>query len=253
MNEPTDLRLVPGFPGYGVTADAKVWTRQRPSRLQAGEKDRIGDTWREKKVNCHTGYPSVILCRNCEYTRFHVKSLMRLVGFLALAALSLVTPARADDYAFTAYAWESPRNAAFQSHTFATFDRLQNGVLAERVCISWGPDRKPLAPPGLMVSVRGRNRSLEETLASAKQARLAVYAAGPYPCLPDLFFRAKGRVAQLQSGRWRYVLMDGGHDRYAVNCIGAVLSLFPNPPRTGTLHGRAATEAVVKHFGNYLR
>ena len=174
-------------------------------------------------------------------------------SLLTLATLALVTPARADDYAFTAYAWENGRNAALQSHTFATFDRLQGGQVVERLCISWGPDRKPLAPPGLLVSVRGRNRSLEETLAAAKSARLAVYAAGPYPSSPDLFYRAKARVAQLNSGQWRYVVLDGGHDRYATNCIGAVLSIFPGPPRTGTLHGRQATEAVVKHFRNYLR
>lgn len=65
------FRVVPGFPGYGVTIDGRVWSRWK--RGPGG----LGDTWKAVVGGTDKdGYKKVILCRNGRRHHFRVHLLV---------------------------------------------------------------------------------------------------------------------------------------------------------------------------------
>jgi hypothetical protein len=78
-----EIRDVPEFLGYGVSADGRAWCRLRRGRLPRGCISRLGDTWRElKQVRDPDGYLQISVVRDGRVTtpRVHRMVLIAFVG-----------------------------------------------------------------------------------------------------------------------------------------------------------------------------
>jgi hypothetical protein len=141
------------------------------------------------------------------------------------------------------FSYQDKRNLARQSHTFASFVKL-NHDLQKWTTFSWLPadfDRTQridvfanFATAALYDIVNkhgepvpGKNFSLKETLAWALRPGLRLGIWGPYSITQDLYNMALERKAELDEGRILY-LPDDRHlrkSRVAVNCIHAITDM----------------------------
>jgi hypothetical protein len=92
---------------------------------------------------------------------------------------------------------------------------------------------------------RGKNFSLEETLALTKRRGYRLASYGPYEISVQTYSRALLRVRLLNSGRIAYTMINVVAG--AMNCIEAVGSVG-GPVNTGINYGFAASETVASHL-----
>jgi hypothetical protein len=130
------------------------------------------------------------------------------------------------------------------SHTFASFyrgDDLAAGKV-HPATISWLPATGVVRFGSVE---RGKNFSLEETLALAKRRGYRLASYGPYEISAQTYSRALLRVRLLSSGRIAYTMINVVAG--AMNCIEAVASVG-GPINTGINYGFAASETVASHL-----
>lgn len=154
-------------------------------------------------------------------------------------------------YFMVVFGYQTIPNRAVDSHTFAAFYEgrdLEWGGGRAPATISWLPATGIVRPLG---RERGRNFSLDETLAIARSRGYEVRAWGPYEITPSLYRAALGRIRVLESGRLLYKMIDGPFSPRAVNCISAV-SDIAGPLHTGTDWGFAASGRVAAHFAPWV-
>lgn len=157
----------------------------------------------------------------------------------------------------TVFGAESAISLARNSHTFATFVKVENGTITEEGTISWLP-----APGYFMANftmpllrvVPGHNYTLDETVQLSPGRR--VHTFGPYQIEPELYRRAVNRMIFLSQGTTSYKMMMPFNDSLrqptlhnmpggAINCIMAVSDLG-GMLNTGTSWGDAASRQVVQ-------
>lgn len=168
-----------------------------------------------------------------------------LVCYVMICGSSSV---KADDYYCMLFSHQNQGNPRPRcSHTWASFLKTTEckGII-EEFTISW-------IPKGRMNvfgnKVRGRNRTLHESVISAKNRRFVVDMWGPYKIKESYYKKAKRQFNRLNtSGLYKALDRHSRfHKRQAVNCIHAV-SDIGGILRTRTLFGRCATEAIVYYF-----
>jgi hypothetical protein len=151
-------------------------------------------------------------------------------------------------YFVVLFGYEGPGNKAVDSHTFAAFldgDQLERGYRGAPPTISWLPEDGIVRPFGVH---RGRNFTLEETLALADDRGYRVTPFGPFEIPRHVYQAAMAQIHFLESGRELYKMVAGAAARRGLNCIHAVSNVV-GPLRTGVAWGVPATEAVTQHFG----
>ncbi|MBY0369912.1 hypothetical protein K2X33_04445 [bacterium] len=169
--------------------------------------------------------------------------------FLLLAGTANAAAQRLDDrYFMVVFGYEGPGNRAVDSHTFASFysgDALMRRQTRNPATISWLPATGVVRP---IRREAGRNFSLEETLAIARERGYEVRAYGPYEITRDLYRRALDRIDYLNSGRVDYRMTAAGlFMPNVLNCISAVSGVL-GPLNTGTLWGFAASQKVTQYL-----
>ena len=179
-----------------------------------------------------------------------------------LCALGLPSLQAEERYFVVLFASQSPDASPRQSHTFATFLKVDIGKpdkdgeipteTMESATISWLPDNgriRLLARPEA-----GRNVGLKESLAWAKDNGLSTSARGPFEVSRDIYERAVEQKKRLESGAVAYKAIDLRYrPSAAVNCIHAVSDVIPGPLlMTGDAYGDAATDLVARHFRPHL-
>jgi hypothetical protein len=167
---------------------------------------------------------------------------------VAACAIALATGAQAQSlhgrYFVVLWGYQGADNAAEDAHTFATFYRGSGNGLSGPATISWLPASRLVRNTG---PERGRNFSLDETLALARRRKATVRAFGPYEIKADVYRRALARIRELNSGKLSYTMINGPAD--AVNCIAAV-SEVGGPLGTGWAWGYAASMQVARHLSD---
>jgi hypothetical protein len=152
----------------------------------------------------------------------------RLLLLVALWQAAAPAARGADFYYVLVFGSQTPRPCPRYSHTFATFVKATGagpcaeGYALEAHTISWLPADLEVRPAALL-SEPGRNLDLYGTLrwAAATEQRVSLW--GPYQIDRELYGRALGQIASLESGEVRYKAVDSGcqSDRVS-NCIHAV-------------------------------
>ena len=156
------------------------------------------------------------------------------------------------------FGYQSAINDAHHSHTFASYVRV-SGRSMRWFNISWLPDT---FAADLKISVfggpvTGKNFGLEETLDFARRGALRVGCWGPYEITPECYHAAERRIADLRSGRWKYIPNDHGkrEREAACNCMHAVSDLNGELETYGGLldigigyWGFKGTRHVVEHY-----
>lgn len=195
---------------------------------------------------------------------------MRRMSYCLLLAISglfgnfgSTTPARAQENGPESYymiLWAAQRDddAPRFTHTWATFIRTRranttNGdpKLAERFTISWMPASGVI--PAL-VTVRGQNYTLRQTLNWARQEQTHVTAWGPIAIRRELYELAQQRRAVLESGILSYKMIDNPvRPNRGTNCIHAITDMLPGPLiDTGSARGEEATQMVAEVLEPYM-
>lgn len=137
-------------------------------------------------------------------------------------------------------------------HSFATWVRVENQVVEEAFTISWtGRGTELWRPPHA-----GRNLSLAETIAEARQKGYHVSMWGPYRVTPQAFQSARRQFERLVDGertmRVRYAMLDhlawpmGGTPSF--HCVHALTDIAGERIRTGALCGVRASEFIVQEY-----
>jgi hypothetical protein len=150
----------------------------------------------------------------------------------AALALGWTPPAPADEVYFLMVfgAQRVPAQAKY-SHSFATFVRATgtgpylDAYTLEAYTISWLPQTLDIRLRAVLPEC-GMNLDLHSTLRWTCATGQRVSMWGPYRVQRDLYERALGQIALLESGRVRFKAIDSGFptDR-ASNCIHAVGSV----------------------------
>jgi hypothetical protein len=147
-------------------------------------------------------------------------------------------------YFVVVWGYQGAGNAAEDAHTFAAFyrgDDLAQGT-ASPATISWLPATRVVRAFG---QEKGKNLSLGETLALARQRKAKVQSYGPYEIKADVYRNAQNRIRELNSGKLAYTMINGAGS--AVNCILAV-SAVAGSLSTGWNWGYAASTQVAQHL-----
>lgn len=152
------------------------------------------------------------------------------VWILALASC----PAYAGDaYFIVMLSYQRTLNLPRYTHSFASYIHAcwpEPGSPGGKVnldiqTISWLPCTTVLRPTALFPET-GHNFRLDETLDIAQRNDARVSLWGPYQIEPELFERARDRVAELESGQVRYKMNDTGRRSARVcNCIHAISAI----------------------------
>ncbi len=150
--------------------------------------------------------------------------------------LAVVSAARGDDFYFLlVFGSQTPRPCAKYSHTFATFVKATGqGPCAEAYSlesqtISWLPADGDVRLAAVSPE-SGRNLDLRATLHWAAATGQRVSLWGPYQVERELYDRALGQVACLESGKVCYKAVDTGwFNGSASNCIHAVSAVADGP------------------------
>jgi hypothetical protein len=204
---------------------------------------------------------------------YPVQSSLRGEIAARIAHEKIPTPA----YFFVGFGYEGAKNPASESHTFASFVRVDADKTQTWSTISWLPKTfvndqticifedfgeaakekifgNPCAP------VPGRNYDLAQTLAWAVAADRKLGIWGPYSIKKDLYDLGQSRVRFLESGQVSYMADDGktrdeGGPGSAFNCMHAVSDL-PNNFDRDTIFDRFdygnwgihGTRSVMEHY-----
>ena len=149
-------------------------------------------------------------------------------------------------------------------HSFATFVRVtwsgpepcpgHTGALVEAHTISWLPANMIVRTRALFPET-GHNFDLPTTLRYCASNKERVSLWGPYAIEKELYDRAMGQIALLESGQVRYKADDiGRFSKRVCNCIHAVSSvaqgvrLWVAEPG----YGQAASFAITKRFRPWI-
>jgi hypothetical protein len=165
-------------------------------------------------------------------------------------------------YLLTVYGSQRAINRPKFSHTYATFEELDgaSGIRTgtPTMTISWLPRDGKINP--VRRGEPGLNFSFEDTeIWLAKGRSNDRWKSPPTVITPELYFSARDRIAQLESGSIEYVMVDTFLSRpdRASNCIHAVSDL-PLPLSelrmafTGSLHGIEASRFVYHYLSPYF-
>lgn len=147
-----------------------------------------------------------------------------------------------------------PQNVIWDSHTFATFVKC-NGrrQVIENVTISWLSADHIVNPLNTRPQ-RGDNLTLHETLEWGVKNGVDVGMWGPFVIDEELYERAKERVAYLESGKAKYLILDRNwrKQQYAAfHCVHAVSDIGGRLD-TQMKRGESASEAVVRHLAPWI-
>jgi hypothetical protein len=149
-----------------------------------------------------------------------------------------------------------PRN----THTFATFVRATGegarpeNHRVEAHTISWAPASGAVRAARLLPE-RGANLDLAATLRQAHRLGSRVSRWGPFQVQRELYERALGQIARLESGAVAYKVLDSlGRPCSASNCIHAVSDMDADRGLlvTGLASGAQASLLVVQHFRRWM-
>ncbi len=155
----------------------------------------------------------------------------RCVGAVAALALVLTsaTATRAGEAYFVVVfgSQRTPNNPNY-AHSWATFVRITGSAPCPRLeahTISWLPANMTVRTRALLAEC-GQNFDLHTTIRYALDNDERVSMWGPYQIDADLYGRALGQIALLESGKVMYKAIDTGHhsDRVS-NCIHAISSI----------------------------
>lgn len=170
----------------------------------------------------------------------------------AAAALITVADAQAEPlqgrYFGVVWGYQGASHAPEDAHTFASFyrgDDLARGAV-KPLTISWLPASGVIRSG---TQEQGRNFGLQETLAIARSRGYQLASYGPYEIRPELYQRAAERASELDSGRWRYSMLNGAPG--AINCIAA-LGGIAGPINTAFDYGFTASQDVVAHMSKWM-
>lgn len=137
------------------------------------------------------------------------------------------------------------------SHSFGTWVKVdEEDNVREYFTISWVGIYGVLYLHGPMPA---ENRSLEHSLASAKERCLPVTLWGPYRVNERCYQQAKQQYERLElaerTGQCTYNLFDrqSRHER-SFNCIHALSDCCGKTILTGRLRGNDASKFIVEHF-----
>ncbi|MCI0684619.1 MAG: hypothetical protein L0Y71_21120 [Gemmataceae bacterium] len=187
---------------------------------------------------------------------------MRKAILTLVCCLASIPAARSEERFYVVFfASQNSNNQAPQSHTFATFLRINaaegspNGgpdETSETATISWLPANGSIRI--LQGPVAGRNFTLSESLAWAQARGLRTTARGPFEINKQVYDRALQQKERLESGAIAYKMLDRRfRPNVATNCIHAVSDILPGPlVITGDARGDAATRTVAAHYRPYL-
>jgi hypothetical protein len=172
------------------------------------------------------------------------------IGLVA-AALLAAAAARAEAaeslagrYFMVVWGYQGASGAPEAAHTFISFYR--GSSLRSPLTISWLP-ASGVVRPGVVVP--GHNFSLQQTLQMARSHGYQVKSYGPYEIRPELYHQAAKRVRELNSGRWKYTMVNGPQG--AMNCIEAAGSII-SPISTMFDYGFAASQDVAQHLSQWI-
>lgn len=173
---------------------------------------------------------------------------------LALAlALAVVVPGslRADErYVAVLFASQSEPVRANRTHSFLAAARLQDGVIAETVNISWMPESLKICSYCLNTN-KGVNLGLVDTIEWATADGQCVKMWGPYEIDCELYAKLVAQESRLNSGRVRYQCFDRyTSSRRACNCFHAITDSVRHTRAMYPLFwfGHAATENIVRQW-----
>jgi hypothetical protein len=153
-------------------------------------------------------------------------------------------------YFLVVWGYQGADNPPRESHTFLTVyrgDDLAKGRVAPAT-ISWFP-----ADGGIhLVGVeRGRNFSLQQTLAIACQARKHVATWGAYEIPSALYQRVLARIKLLESGKIDYSALSLRPG--SMNCIEAAGDITNKPFHPIMSWGHQASRAIVRHLSPFFK
>lgn len=163
-----------------------------------------------------------------------------------------------DKYYVILWAAQRDDDAPRFTHTWATFIKARPAnsakgepKLEERLTISWMPASGVI--PAL-VTVRGQNYTLRQTLNWCRQEQTHITAWGPIEIRPELYELARQRVAVLESGVLSYKMIDNKiRPNHGTNCIHAITDMVPGPLLdTGTARGEEATQMVAEFLQPFM-
>jgi hypothetical protein len=171
---------------------------------------------------------------------------------LGASALGSGSASGEDSYFVTVLAHQGVTNRLRLAHSFAVFTKVSGNdkEKVENHTISWLPANADIKIVRLRPEA-GKNFDLKTTLDMARMRGLRVSVWGPFSIKKELYDLGLRRIAELDSGKFGFIALDG-RDRGngAMNCIHALSDLDPRrePLETGTAHGEAASELVVEHL-----
>jgi hypothetical protein len=188
----------------------------------------------------------------------------RFILAITFSAMGLVGSkgiAQADDrYYMMMFASQAEPNLPRLAHTFALFVKAPEGSNGKQLdklethSISWMPNDLNIqvlrAGP-----VMGKNLTLDESLKLARSMNARVTMWGPFLVKKELFDMASRQEKRLNNREIEYIVLDRRfRGRSASNCIHAVADLDTTQPAliTGTAHGEAASEIVLRHLEKYI-
>ena len=180
----------------------------------------------------------------------------------------------APSYFFILFAYQDPRNTAQDSHSFASFVRVDAYGNQKWSTISWLPadfrQKKQICvfkdinnatwrriAGDNCRAVNGRNHSLAETLQWALEAPKSLALWGPFRISKDFYELGKERVAFLNAGGVGYLPDDFAVRKSfkALNCMHAISDFPPFFSKKGGLFGTGfgiwgikGSQHVLKHL-----
>lgn len=178
---------------------------------------------------------------------------------------------------FVLMAYEGTGNIASDSHTFASFIKVDRSLKQTWSTISWLPQTfrenghicvfenltnaikyeffgKPCAP------VAGTNYTLSETLRFAQRGQSAISQLGIFHIQEDFYLHGLNRKRELESGKYLYLAddRDTRSSELAINCIHAVSDLAGTKAPQGGIFGTGykiwgnrGSRQALKHLARY--
>jgi hypothetical protein len=163
-----------------------------------------------------------------------------------------------EQYHVILWACQREDDAPRFTHTWATFIKSRKAdsseadpKLDERFTISWMPASGVIP---VLVTVRGQNYTLRQSLNWARQEHCRVSAWGPIAIRKELYDLAKQRKAVLESGVLSYKMIDNPvRPNKGTNCIHAITDMVPGELLdTGTARGEEATRMVAEFLQPFM-
>lgn len=155
------------------------------------------------------------------------------------------------------YAYQGAFNRAHESHTFGCVVRVNRNGTQNWTTISWLPAHfaeteeicvfrnvfqaiwHEITGSSDCAPQPGRNFSLEQTFAWAREGNRTVGIWGPYRIAEDAYLRGVRRKKELDKGKIMYIADDRSYRREgtAVNCMHAITDITTELTRSGGILG----------------